>query len=668
MLTTGDYVTARLDGIAYLEKPPLVYWMMAGSFAIFGVHDWAARLPIALFCVGLPLLTAAFGIWAFSRKIGFYAGLVTATCVGLFLFTRVVIPDVILTFTITLAMWALLRVTDDDEPHPRAWAFLLAASIGTGLLLKSLIAVVFPIGAGLIYLFLTKQLFLAKTWKRLRPFSGLAVILLIAVPWHVLATLRNPPYFSLSMHSGPGEYHGFLWFFFINEQLLRFLNLRYPRDYNTVPVLWFWLFHLAWLFPWSVYFPAVAKLSFRPIDRAGRARLLALCWIGVVLVFFTFSTTQEYYSMPVYPAMALLLGCAMAGESTWIRRGTAVLTAVAGCAAVASFAILYVDRNVPTPGDIFGALTSHPSAYTLSLGHMEDLTLQSFAYLRMPLLLAAIAFAVGAVGTFRAGSRRAFLFATVMMLLFFQAARIAMVTFDPYFSSRPLAEAILESPPGKLIVDKHYYAYSSVFFYTNRTGLLLNGRVLNLSYGANAPDAPNVFIDDAQLKDLWSTPDRYYLVAGHAALPRLEGVLGRANMNVVATSGGKYVFTNSPLPGSTLLADQTAKMTPANHDGPLATAVPAAARWYPTDFRSPHLGLQNLHLVTKPGIFIKGRKILAANRAEQSRSSYLAPMLRDIRFWNGSPSDYLALLRGSSKRGIRFPEASLHCTSPEEDA
>ncbi len=248
--------------------------------------------------LALCLLTAAFGMWAFGRKAGFYAGLVMSTCVGLYLFTRVLIPDVILTFTITLAMWALLRVTDEEEPHPRAWAFVLAASLGTGLLLKSLIGVVFPVAAGLIYLLFTKQLFSCATWKRLHPFTGLAIILLIAVPWHVLATLRNPPYFSLSMHSGPGEYHGFLWFFFINEQLLRFLNLRYPRDYNTVPRVWFWLFHLVWLFPWSVYFPAVAKLSYRPVDRAGRARLLALCWIGFVLVFFTFSTTQEYYSMP----------------------------------------------------------------------------------------------------------------------------------------------------------------------------------------------------------------------------------------------------------------------------------------------------------------------------------------------------------------------------------
>ena len=487
MIRSGDWVTARLDGVAYLEKPPLVYWMMACSYKVFGVHDWAARLPLALFCIGVCLLTMAFGIWAFGRRAGFYAGLVMATCIGLYLFTRVLIPDVILTFTITLAMWALLRVLEEEEPHPRAWAFVLAANIGVGLLLKSLIAVVFPVAAGVLYLLFTKQLFSMRTWKRLHPFSGLAIILLISVPWHWLATLRNPPYFSFSMHSGPGEYHGFLWFFFINEQLLRFLNLRYPRDYNTVPRIWFWLFHLIWLFPWSVYFPAIAKLSFKPVDRAGRVRLLALCWIGFILVFFTFSTTQEYYSMPAYPAMALLLGSSMLLESNWIKWGTRVLTVVSALCAAAVITILVLDRNVPTPGDIFTALTSHPGAYTLSLGHMEDLTLQSFAYLRTPLILAAIAFLIGAIGTFGAKAKRAYFAAALMMVVFFQAARVALVTFDPYLSSRPLAEAILKAPDGQLIIDRFYYTYSSVAFYTDRPLLMLNGDVLNLSYGASAP-------------------------------------------------------------------------------------------------------------------------------------------------------------------------------------
>ncbi len=109
MLLSGDWVTARLDGVLYLEKAPLIYWLIAISYKIFGVTDWVARLPVALSAIALGLLTAAFGMWAFGKRAGFYAGLCVSTCVGLFLFTRVQIPDVMLTFTIELAMWAFLR-------------------------------------------------------------------------------------------------------------------------------------------------------------------------------------------------------------------------------------------------------------------------------------------------------------------------------------------------------------------------------------------------------------------------------------------------------------------------------------------------------------------------------------------------------------------------------
>ena len=547
MLASGDWVTARLDGVAYLEKAPLVYWIIAIFYKIFGVYDWAARIPIALSVMALAWLTAAFGTWAFGKRAGLYAGLCMATCIGIFLFTRILIPDVTLTFTTALAMWAFLRSLDEEEPHPRFWAFVMAASLGVGLLLKSLVGVVFPVAGALIYLFLTKQLFALRTWQRLKPISGFFVALLIAAPWHILATLRNPPYFSLSLHSGPGEYHGFLWFYFINEQFLRFLNLRYPRDYNTVPRLWFWLFHSLWLFPWSVYFPAITKLSYKPVDRAGRVRLLALCWTGFLLIFFTFSTTQEYYSMPCYPALALLLGSAMATGGEWIRRGTRVLCGVAGVAAVACFAIFVAVRNLPTPGDISDALSRHPSVYTLSLGHMLDLTFDSFAYLRLPLLVAAIAFLAGALGTFRWLGQRAFLTTALMMVLFFHAARLALVVFDPYLTSRPLAEAILQSPPGKLIVDHPYYPFSSLIFYTNSDVLILNGRYNNLEYGSYAPGAPNVFIDDARFKSLWLDSQCYYLVAYPKELSRFENLVGRNHLNLLASSGGKLVFANHPL-------------------------------------------------------------------------------------------------------------------------
>jgi 4-amino-4-deoxy-L-arabinose transferase-like glycosyltransferase len=544
MLTSGDWVTARIDGVAFFEKSPLIYWCLAGSYWLFGIHDWAARIPIALSSIALALLVFAFGTWAFGECAGVYSALVIASCVGLWLFTRILIPDVVLTLTISLAMWGLLRAIDEQEAHPRLWAYVFAVSLGLGLLLKSLIAIVFPAAAAALFLLASGQSFLRANWRRLRPVEGTAIVILIAAPWHILAMLRNPPYFAWTLQSAPGHYHGFLWFYVVNEQLLRFLNLRYPRDYNTVPRLWFWLFHLVWLFPWSVYIPAISRLSFRPNGRAGRCRLLALCWIAVVLVFFTFSTTQEYYSMPCYPALALLIGSSMDEGGRLEEWGTRALSFLLAAALVAVFAILIVVRKIPTPGDISAALSSHPAVYSLSLGHMEDLTLQSFAYLRAPLLLAGVAFAVGLAGTLGRHRYRAYLSCAFMMILFFLAARLALVKFDPLLSSRSFAESLLRSPPGQIVVDHHYFTFSSIAFYTQEPELLLNGRWNNFEYGSNAPGAPGVFISDATLKTLWPEPSRLYLIAKAEQLARFDSLVGVERVHVLQAEGGKVLLTN----------------------------------------------------------------------------------------------------------------------------
>jgi hypothetical protein len=316
--------------------------------------------------------------------------------------------------------------------------------------------------------------------------------------------------------------------------------LRYPRDYNTVPRLYFWLFHLLWLFPWSAFLAGALPLSYKPIDRGGRTRLLAVCWTGFLLVFFTFSSTQEYYSMPCYPALALLIGSAMAKE-IWIRPALRVICSIAALAAATIAVILVQVWNLNAPGDISNALLQHPEAYTLSLGHMGDLTLQSFAYLRAPLVVAGIAFVIGATAL---RWRYPSLAIAVMMVLFLHAARLAMVVFDPYLSSRPLAEALMKGPPGQLIEDNAYYTFSSVFFYTNRRGLLLNGRKTNLEYGSYAPDSPKVFINDADFAGLWRQPERFYLLVEGPSLARIQGLVARPSIHVVAESGGKYLLTN----------------------------------------------------------------------------------------------------------------------------
>jgi hypothetical protein len=545
MLTSGDWTIARLDGVPYLEKSPLIYWLMASSMRVFGAHDWAARMPVALATIFLAWLTYRYGRWAFGARTGFYAGLALATCVGLFLFTRIQIPDVMLTGCVCGSFWTFQRATEAEEKRHYKWALLLGVCLGIGLLFKGLIAVVIPAGGILTYLACTGQIFSREVWRRLHIVSAALVALAIAAPWHVRATLRMPPYLDFTMHSGPGEYHGFFWFYFMNEHVLRFLNLRYPRDYNTVPRAAFWLLHLLWLFPWSVYLPAATRLSYKTENRAGRTRLLALCWAGFVLIFFTFSTTQEYYSMPIYPALALLIGGAMAAETQWARVGSKVFGLISALAALTILLILLHVRTIAAPGDISRALQQHPEAYTLSLGHMGDLTLDSFAYLKLPLLIAGVAFLIGAIAAWTMRSQRVYLVVALVMVLFTHAARYALVAFDPYMSSRPLAEDLLAAPEGQLIINGEYYSFSSVFFYTNRTALLWKGRVNNLEYGSYSPGSPNVFIDDQQFLARWSGAGRCYVLSDGGGMEHLRSLVTAEHLYLVGESGGKTLYSNS---------------------------------------------------------------------------------------------------------------------------
>jgi 4-amino-4-deoxy-L-arabinose transferase-like glycosyltransferase len=547
MLASGDWVTARLDGVAYLEKSPLVYWMMAGSFRIFGVSDWAARLPLALAAILLCWVTYRFARWGIGTNAGIYAGLGLATATGLYLFTRILIPDASLTLTIVAAIWAWMRLLEEGEKHPRLWALAMGIALGCGLLLKGLIACVFPVLACLAYMGITGQLLRWKAWKRLHLGIAIGAALAVAAPWHLLATLRNPPYFAFTLHSGPGQYHGFFWFYFFNEHLLRFLNLRYPRDYNTVPRAVFWLLNLAWLFPWTAYLPGAAKLGYSRSTRAGRMRIMALCWIAVVMIFFTFSTTQEYYSMPIYPALAILLGDALE-QKRFLRWSTGALTAIFFVLFAALGTAFALVVRVPAKGELAQALTQNPEMYTFSLGHLTDLTLPAFAFLKLPLGLAAAAFGLAAIGLWicRKNVARTAAVLTIAMIVFFGAAHIALIRFDNYLGSYPLAAKLEQSPPGQLVECDAYYAFSSVFFYTNRTALLLNGRSNNLEYGSNAPDAPKVFIDDAGFQERWMSNDRTYLLTWGDDMPHLQALVGKENLHVVAENSGNYLLCNQP--------------------------------------------------------------------------------------------------------------------------
>jgi hypothetical protein len=183
--------------------------------------------------------------------------------------------------------------------------------------------------------------------------------------------------------------------------------------------------------------------------------------------------------------------------------------------------------------------------YTLSLGHLGDFTIAAFAYMKVPLVLAGIAFLIGAATAWRGK----IVGAAIMMVLFLHAARLAQVVLDPYLTSHALAVALNEAPKGTLILDNQYYTFSSVVFYAEKyhgeRALLLNGRVNNLEYGSYAPGAPqDVFINDQQFKQRWLSDELHYICAERTAVARLENLVGKEALHKVVEAGGKFVFRN----------------------------------------------------------------------------------------------------------------------------
>ena len=230
MAETGDLITSKINGIRYIEKPPLPYWIVAGSYKIFGQNTFATHLPNSLAMLGLAWLAWLWARRAWGSRAGLYAGLAVLTSIGPFLFTRFIIPEAELSLFLLIALYALITGLEDDRPNRFYWMY---AGVALATLTKGLIAPVFFIGAAVPYLLLTGQW---RRWRVLKPFTGTLLFLLIAAPWHILCGIYNPDQgHPFGNHPTFGNVHGFFYFYFINEHFLRFFGQRYPHDYNKMP-------------------------------------------------------------------------------------------------------------------------------------------------------------------------------------------------------------------------------------------------------------------------------------------------------------------------------------------------------------------------------------------------------------------------------------------------
>jgi 4-amino-4-deoxy-L-arabinose transferase-like glycosyltransferase len=579
MALSGDWVTLRVNNVRYLEKAPLPYWIVAVSFRVFGFNAFAAHLPQAIAVLLLMLLGFRWAREAFGERAALYTGLGVLTSAGVFLFTRVLIPDVLLSLLLAAALYCFLRALDLERPAS-VHAYLMWAALALAVLTKGLVAIVFLFGVAVFYLALTGE---ARRWRQLKPLSGMLLFLAIAAPWHILAGLRN---------TGGMNGHGFFWFYFINEHVLRFLGRRIPMDYNKLPGYLYWSLHIVWLFPWALFLPLLAARAFGRYRRSGRrwsdgkplsvmgfparTTLLLALFSALVLLFFSLSTNQEYYTFPAYLPLLMLIAAALVhaeaiysgsyaeakSSRRWITFAHAAFTFLGVAIAAALAYGLWTSRHLAYVPDI-GDLLAHRGVgdYTLSMSSLFDLTGPSFAALRLPAFLAMAAFAIGPALAWILRAQRRHLAATTAIALtsaaFLIAAHIALVRFAPMLSSQDFAESIQQlEATGAISRDNTLLLYgdqaygSSIPFYVNRPldqpALLVEGRSSSMLFGSTFPDAQGLFVTAEELRDQWGTGERRLLFIPLERRDEVDRLLGSRQVVLEETSG-KALITDRPL-------------------------------------------------------------------------------------------------------------------------
>jgi len=652
MLLRHDWTTLYANGIRYLEKAPVLYWSMAASMKAFGVNTSAARFPLALTVLALALVMESFARRAFGSReqpesglrAGLYAALILLSSFGIFIFTRITIPDAMVCLWLALAIFCYWLTQQPQEielssrperiaaegsaslppqrvPHlrggliaakvgssatdaPARWpCFGFAACCALGVLTKGLIGVVFPVGIVAAHLILTRGLRGAfARILRCHPFTSAAIFLLIAAPWHILIGLANPSQgnpgsitFAHGHWSVPqpsdGNVHGWTWFYFVNEHLLRYLNLRVPRDYDTVPLALFWGLVLVWLMPWSAFlFHALSRIDVRAaiaasplfarwrwlqsrvnpanqavhLDAEASTLLLLGIWAAVPLLFFSLSTRQEYYVLPALPAMVLLIAAWLTREAEeaeaftvpnrLVVSGQRIATVLLAFGSVAALAALFfvMHTQAPVPNtDLASLLQQNPGEYALSFGHFLDLNAQAMGAFRQPLIFTAVSLFGGTLAAwlmrknYRPHASNLWLAAAAFGFLV--AAHLGLQVFSPVLTSKQLADAIAPAlkPDDIIVIHGEYEAGSSLGFYLKRNDLhIFEGRSSNLWYGSFFPDAPQIFDDEAVLRLEWSDIHRVFLWQDVSQpLPRLPG-----KTFLLLQSGGKEIISNQPNP------------------------------------------------------------------------------------------------------------------------
>ncbi len=523
MLTAGHWITPWANGFRYAHHSPLLYWTIAWSFGLFGVSDWAARLPVALATLGLFTATFSLGRRIFhAPAAAFYATLALITAYGVFLFGHFLLPDVFLCLWTTLAVSFFWRSLQQKQ-HQLSTAIGFGACCALGVLTQGLAGLLFPLVIAILYLVLTRQVRHLLHWH---PFTAIAIFLVIVLPWHIAARLDS------------GH--------------IRLGALMPAMQGGRVPLIVFWPLLLLWIVPWCVFALRALRVGASPQpDRRSQARLLCLLWIFTVLVFFSFTARQEFNLLSALPPMAILAGGWLAEDESLPHHQGRIAAVVLFCIGIAAAAVVgYVLFTAPRPApgaDIATLLRPHSGSHAVFFGYLFELTLPAMGAFRVPLWIAFFALLVGVsaglVFRLRDNARMANCFLAGMIVAILIAAHLALNAFSPVLSSQILAEAIKPEVRASdtVVVNGSFEGASSLAFYLERQLLIVRGASARQNPGPGVTVNPSIFITPADLATLWAGTARVWLWSPADSLPALPG-----SVYVIGRSGGKEIVSNQP--------------------------------------------------------------------------------------------------------------------------
>ncbi len=524
MVTTGDWVLPRFNGLPYLEKPPLFFWLAGLSLAFDPVSELAVRLWSAIAALGTVVLTWRIGRRLYGPAAGLMAGLALATTVGFALYVRKASTDFVFVFCLTLAVYGFLR--DAARPSARKTRFLwFYAGSALALLSKGLIGLVFPVAIVVV----------ALCWVRaLRPRDlnlgrGAIVFGALALPWHAMVAWREP---------------GLLWFYLVDNQIFRFLGMRaFVEDDIPVGALTFLVLTFVWFFPWSVFALARPAPSDAPV---ARWRPLMVVWAAVVLGFFVASrSTLEYYALPAFPALAVMVG---AGWASGRDVGRWMIAGVIGCVAVGLTALWAGARL--TPAGALAGLAELNVYYRILREQGQPLPFASarpFAVLLQALGAAlVIGWIAAALAWARGWHRMAFgavaASAVTIAILIVQLLYVV----EPHHSSAPVSAAIAAmAGPRDVVANEGSLEYSAALpFYTGRRVVVVNGARGDLEIASRRPEARGWFIDDAGFVRRWAEDARVFLVTQRPREQSVVATLPASSVHMLGRYGSRWLYSN----------------------------------------------------------------------------------------------------------------------------